>query len=356
MMFCATGVFAFAQTNFRQISFDEAIAAAKQENKMVFIDFYTDWCGPCKRMSKEVFPQKKVGDFFNEKFVCVKFNAEKEGKELATRYEVKAYPTFIVLNTNEEVQLEVKGAMSGDEFIAKINAGLDPEQSPARMEERYNSGERNPELVNSYAYHMMEERKEEEGFKIINDYFDSLTDAQRVSAPNAFLFTRYTFDLNDPKGKFMVAHRNEFDESVKGDVTKRVEQLYHSAVMSYFSGYMLRENKYKEEEYLALKKEIQDLGLDKTYAYAPMFKLIECRAKSDDATFLAMCGEEFDALDKADSDLLIMNMTRLIQTEDKTVLKDLSQFIRSRLSILNPNAISLAGRVLDNIESKLEAK
>lgn len=57
-----------AQTNFRSITFDEALAAAKAENKMVFIDFYTDWCGPCKAMARDVFPQKAVGDYMNEKW------------------------------------------------------------------------------------------------------------------------------------------------------------------------------------------------------------------------------------------------------------------------------------------------
>ena len=77
---CAMGLAAHAQTNFRSISFDEALKVAKQENKLVFIDFYTDWCGPCKKMAKEVFPQKMVGDFMNAKFVNLKLNAEKEGK------------------------------------------------------------------------------------------------------------------------------------------------------------------------------------------------------------------------------------------------------------------------------------
>ena len=53
---CAQGV------NFRPLSYTEAIELAAKENKMVFIDFYTTWCGPCKRMSKEVFPQQEVGE------------------------------------------------------------------------------------------------------------------------------------------------------------------------------------------------------------------------------------------------------------------------------------------------------
>ena len=76
---CAMGLTALAQTNFRSISFDEALKAAKKEKKLVFIDFYTDWCGPCKKMARDVFPQTMVGDFMNAKFVNLKLNAEQEG-------------------------------------------------------------------------------------------------------------------------------------------------------------------------------------------------------------------------------------------------------------------------------------
>lgn len=354
--FCAIGLTTLAQTNFRHISFGEAIETAKQENKMVFIDFYADWCGPCKMMAREVFPQKKVGDFFNEKFVCIKLDAEKEGQELAKRFEVKAYPTFLILNTKEEVQLEIKGAMDADKFIAKVTDGLNPEMSPARMTERYNAGERTPELVNAYALYWMEQGKETEGFKIVDDYFTSLTDAQRLDVSNAFLFTRYTLDLNDEKGKFMVAHRNDFKEPVKTAVEDRIKKMYHSLVVSYFSGYLYRENRYQEVEYERLKKSIMDLGLDKNYAYAPMFRLIESRVKDDDATFWALCKSEYDKLDKNDSDLLIMNLTRLITTENVAILKNISTFVRTHLSELSPSAIMMAGRVLGSIESKLVAK
>ncbi|MFR6381410.1 MAG: thioredoxin family protein [Odoribacter splanchnicus] len=69
---CAQGV------NFRPLSYTEAIELAAKENKMVFIDFYTTWCGPCKRMSKEVFPQQEVGEYFNRTFISLKLDAEKE--------------------------------------------------------------------------------------------------------------------------------------------------------------------------------------------------------------------------------------------------------------------------------------
>lgn len=76
---------------FHEGSFDEALVRAKQEKKLIFIDFYTEWCGPCKWMSMNVFNRSDVGDFFNKNFVCCKIDAEKEGKRLAVKYKVQAY-------------------------------------------------------------------------------------------------------------------------------------------------------------------------------------------------------------------------------------------------------------------------
>ena len=82
---------AFGQgVNFEHITFDEALAKAKAENKLVFMDCYTSWCGPCKVHDRNYFSTRKAGEFFNPKFVCVKFDMEKgEGPELAKDLELE---------------------------------------------------------------------------------------------------------------------------------------------------------------------------------------------------------------------------------------------------------------------------
>ena len=56
----------FAQgVEFRDISFAGALKAAKAENKTVFMDCYTSWCGPCKMMTNDIFPQEKVGKYLS---------------------------------------------------------------------------------------------------------------------------------------------------------------------------------------------------------------------------------------------------------------------------------------------------
>lgn len=348
---CAMGFNALAQTDFRSISFDEALKVAAQENKLVFIDFYTDWCGPCKKMAREVFPQKSVGDFMNTKFVNLKLNAEKEGKELAARYKVSAYPTFIILNTKGEVVADLKGSMDGQTFVGKLEAMLNPDMTPARIAERYQSGERTPELVNAYALGLMEKRKEDEGFKVVDDYFNSLSDAERLNPKNAFLFTRYTVKLDDPKVTFMVEHRNEFTGSAKEAILQRIDRLYNSELTTYFSGYKWAEKVYQEEEYQALKKKLQELGLVEKNNYEPMFRMIEARLVSDDSTFLELCKKEYNNLSESGKNILMMNITRLIPGKDPELLRGISEFVRGQLATASPIVITLSGRLLESVEA-----
>src|SRR5689334_17909830 len=82
---------------FRAISFDAASKAAAAENKLVFIDFYTTWCGPCKMLDEQTWTDKKVGQLVGEKAVALKLDAEKEGVDAAKRYKIDAYPTLLLL-------------------------------------------------------------------------------------------------------------------------------------------------------------------------------------------------------------------------------------------------------------------
>ena len=111
MMF--TGVVTNAQegVKFEDLTFKEALAKAKAENKLVFMDCYTSWCGPCKKMLNTVFVQKEAGDFFNPRFVNIKYDMEKgEGIELAKQFNVKSFPTFFIIRPDGSIQHKVGGA------------------------------------------------------------------------------------------------------------------------------------------------------------------------------------------------------------------------------------------------------
>ena len=105
--------------NFFHGSMEEAQEVAAEENKLIFVDAYTVWCGPCRYMSSKVFTHPTVGAFFNKHFVNVKLNMETpEGSTFRIIHAVNAYPTLMFLNENGEEFYRKKGVSHVDSFLS----------------------------------------------------------------------------------------------------------------------------------------------------------------------------------------------------------------------------------------------
>jgi peroxiredoxin len=89
--------------NFQKIDLEAAKKIAQKENKLIFIDVFTTWCGPCKLMQKNVFPDEKLGDMFNKNFVSLAIDAEKEGVDLAKKFKIVNFPSYLFLDKNGEL-------------------------------------------------------------------------------------------------------------------------------------------------------------------------------------------------------------------------------------------------------------
>ncbi len=106
---------------FTTATFDELLAKAKAENKLVFIDGYTSWCGPCKLLAKQTFPQKEVGAYMNPRFVSCQIDMERgEGPELAKRFNISAYPTMLVLRPDGTLVDKIVGFLAPQPFLNKV--------------------------------------------------------------------------------------------------------------------------------------------------------------------------------------------------------------------------------------------
>jgi len=111
---------------FKSMSLEKAKKEAKKSGKLIFIDAYTDWCGPCKRMAATSFKNPDVGALFNKNFINLKIEMEKnpEGPEIARKYGVKAYPTLIIIDGSGRVMKQSIGMKSKDQLIAMANSVL----------------------------------------------------------------------------------------------------------------------------------------------------------------------------------------------------------------------------------------
>ena len=89
--YAAEGEIAFAKT-----SLSELLQTAEKSNKLIFVDAYTTWCGPCKWMAANVFKNSEAIEFYDKNFLSIKLDMEKgEGLNFAKKYGIEAYPTYV---------------------------------------------------------------------------------------------------------------------------------------------------------------------------------------------------------------------------------------------------------------------
>jgi len=107
-------------------SWADALKLADKENKLIFLDAYASWCGPCKMMARDTFSDKRVGKYFNDNFISFKMDMEKhpDGPRLSKKFALTAYPSLYFLDKNEKVVHFAKGYQEPKDLIAVGQAAL----------------------------------------------------------------------------------------------------------------------------------------------------------------------------------------------------------------------------------------
>ncbi len=143
------------------MKWQDVLAKAKAENKIVFVDAYTTWCGPCKMMAKNVFPTKEVGDVFNASFVNAKIDMEKgEGLDIAKKYGIRMYPTYLFVNGDGELVHRALGSKPADKFIQDAKAAVDPDKQFFSLKKKFESGDRSPDFLKKMSYAAQDAQEE----------------------------------------------------------------------------------------------------------------------------------------------------------------------------------------------------
>jgi len=104
---------------FQTMSLEEAKLLSKKTGKLIFIDIYASWCGPCKMMAKGPFQDEKVGSVYNSSFINLKIDAEKDadGEFVSRAYAVSAYPTTVFIDGDGKLIKKFVGYRSEDNLL-----------------------------------------------------------------------------------------------------------------------------------------------------------------------------------------------------------------------------------------------
>ncbi len=98
-----------------ETDFDSAMRRARLENKPIMVDFYTDWCGVCKMLDREVLPDKNV-IAESRNWISIKINAEKR-PDVAGAYGVTGYPTLVFAAKSGKPLSILPGFAAAPEFV-----------------------------------------------------------------------------------------------------------------------------------------------------------------------------------------------------------------------------------------------
>jgi thioredoxin 1 len=101
-------------------SYTAAVKKAKEEKKLIFLDAYTTWCGPCVSLERRVFPNKDLGEYINKHFISLRVDMEEgEGPALANVFMINAYPTmFFIDPSNGRIIRRILGYKEADFLLS----------------------------------------------------------------------------------------------------------------------------------------------------------------------------------------------------------------------------------------------
>ncbi|MEO0724139.1 MAG: thioredoxin domain-containing protein [Bacteroidota bacterium] len=199
---------------------EAALAQAQSQDKLIFVDAYATWCGPCKRMAAEVFPDEKVGAFYNRNFVSLKIDMEApENAEFAAKYPVAAFPTLYYMDAEGEVIQSVKGAQKSDQFIRTGANALAQSEPSGDYAAEYEDGNRDPELVYKYVRSLI--RNDEPHLRVANDFLRAQDD---LNTPDNLQFIMLAATEADSRIFNLMIERKD------AIISANSEDLYYSQV------------------------------------------------------------------------------------------------------------------------------
>ncbi len=234
------GITLGAQAQNRSIDFletkvwKEIVEKAKAENKLIFVDCYTDWCGPCKMLAANVFTQDKVADFFNGNFVNAKLEMEKDADGIAhmDAWEIAAFPTLVFIDpATDQVIHRLVGAGNAEWLIEGGTLAMDPAANLTGMTARYDNGDRSPEFVKAYLSALKAAYMSGKQQEVALAYLDKLGVEELATADNWLIMRD---NLNDPLSKplrLVMANRPTF-YAIEGLRQQDVDRFLDAALTS----------------------------------------------------------------------------------------------------------------------------
>ncbi|MCO4294216.1 thioredoxin family protein [Solitalea sp. MAHUQ-68] len=326
---------------FFQGTVKETLAKAQQENKLVFVDCYTSWCGPCKWMEKNVFTNDTAARFYNETFVNYKLDMEKgEGIDFRKKYEVSSFPTYLFIDASGKLVHKATSRMSTMEFVSVAKKALNPKETSTAIEQKYLEGDRSPELLFKYIA-ILKNSNRDKAQTVYEEFIGLTTDKDLLTDKGWQLIKLYPLDEQSRLFKFLKANEAHFVAKYGSAEVKEIQTI---AFVRALNGAIYGNN--KEEFFRRLAIYRQDKSA-KTQADAAEMELRYYIRNKDYDSFLKMARQYSQTVLKTDEfKLSFIARHCSSSTENKEVLQ--------QACIMAKQAVDLNGKEFSNYSTYAE--
>lgn len=227
-------VFVFPLHAQDSIRFDESglevvMQRAKTEKKPIFYMAYADWCPHCKNIKATTLKDAEVISFMNANYVFAGLNFEKSGSEnFKTKYNVKTFPTFLVLDENGQELARFNGELKKDKFLSEVKLALNPKQQLPFLKAEYEKDKTNGINLMRYLVALKKGNDRKELNPIAHDYFEKVTDEKMVNEVNWKIFTNGVSDIESREYQFVITNQQAFAAITS---QKRVNDKFKNSVI-----------------------------------------------------------------------------------------------------------------------------
>lgn len=312
---------------FRDGTWQEITEQARKEKKMIFVDCYTSWCGPCKMLAKNIFTQDSVADFYNGNFVCFQIDMEKgEGPELAKKYSVAAFPTLLYIDAQGELKHCVVGYQQAGELIQNGRNALIGQNTLPDFQKRYEAGERDPEFVKEYIEVLYKAYRPQLQREVATEYINTLSERDFYTRETWNIIIKNLSDPLSPVLKKVAANKFRFSQVVAKDTINIFLDYTLKSAVNGFLWWTPDKGAFNQQRYDDLLAYLFTQNLPKVPQYiatlyaAKYLKTGDMRGMLDEMRNSLHYGIFYDPQDKLD---FIRNSFRHIETlGDKDFLQE----------------------------------